>query len=101
MRGVAASATPAATVSVPDTSEWRDWENQCRRCGECCFEKTIDRYGCVHTTAVPCRFLDIHERTCRVYDQRQELEDDCVQLTPENIDTLHWLPASCAYRLES
>lgn len=80
--------------------ELRDWENRCQRCGECCFEKTIDRYGCVHTTPVPCRFLDIHERTCRVYDQRLELEDDCVQLTPENIDTLHWLPTTCAYRSE-
>ena len=23
---------------------------------------------------------------------------DCIQLTPELLDTIHWLPPSCAYR---
>lgn len=98
MKGAAVFATPVASVSVPDPTTLKEWESRCRRCGECCFEKTIDRYGRVHTTMVPCRFLDLHERTCRVYAQRQELEEDCIQLTPENIENLSWLPATCAYR---
>ncbi len=75
-----------------------DWEDICQRCGECCFEKKIDDKGTVVTTAVPCRFLDIHDRTCRIYSQRQQVESDCIKLTPENLADLDWLPAGCAYR---
>lgn len=75
-----------------------DWENLCHKCGECCFEKKIDAGGIVHTTTIACRFLDIHERTCRIYAKRFQVEDDCLQLTPENISTLDWLPQGCAYR---
>ena len=74
------------------------WEDICQRCGECCFEKTIDAQGTVHTTSVPCRFLDIHSRNCRVYHQRQQAEDDCIKLTAEILPSLVWLPENCAYR---
>ncbi|MCW8860650.1 MAG: hypothetical protein OQK97_13230 [Deltaproteobacteria bacterium] len=75
-----------------------EWETICNRCGGCCFEKKIDKLGTVHTTTVPCRFLDIHERTCRIYSNRLHVEEDCILLTPENISTLSWLPEDCAYR---
>ena len=74
------------------------WEKICRRCGECCFEKKIGANGVIQTTRVPCRFLDIHSRTCRIYPQRLETEEDCIRLTPDNVGTLDWLPESCAYR---
>lgn len=79
------------------TSE--QWEALCKQCGECCFEKKIDRRGRIITTCVPCRFLDIHTRHCRVYHQRFDLEEDCIKLSPDNIATLEWLPQDCAYRL--
>ena len=91
-------AMPVATVSVPDTGTSAQWEERCRRCGGCCFEKSIDSNGRIRTTTVPCRFLDIHERTCRVYDQRHQREEDCIKLTPENVGSLDWLPTTCAYR---
>ncbi len=75
-----------------------EWEALCRRCGACCFEKKITARGEVLTTAVPCRFLDVHERTCRVYATRFRIEKDCIKLTPENIGRLTWLPRECAYR---
>ncbi|MBN1958294.1 MAG: YkgJ family cysteine cluster protein [Desulfuromonadales bacterium] len=74
------------------------WDAICRRCGACCFEKKIDRRGTVLTTSVPCRFLDIHERLCTAYEQRFQVMPDCIQLTPDNISTLKWLPQECAYR---
>ena len=74
------------------------WEAICHRCGECCFEKKIDARGTVITTAVPCRFLDIHDRTCRIYPSRLEVETDCIKLTPDNLPDLEWLPAGCGYR---
>ncbi len=74
------------------------WEAICQGCGACCFEKKIDRQGIVHTTSIPCRFLDIHDRSCRVYPHRLEIEADCIKLTSENIQDLSWLPETCAYR---
>jgi len=74
------------------------WEKLCHRCGECCFEKKIDAKGTIHTTMVPCRFLDIHTRDCRIYHQRLQTEEDCIKLTKDNLTELEWLPAGCAYR---
>jgi hypothetical protein len=73
------------------------WEALCRRCGECCFEKWIDETGRVQPTRVPCRFLDIHSRLCRIYHERTEVEFDCIRLTPEIVPTLDWMPSDCAY----
>ncbi|HEY5672492.1 MAG TPA: YkgJ family cysteine cluster protein [Malonomonas sp.] len=81
--------------SEEDTARW---EAICQRCGDCCFEKTIDERGVVHTLAIPCRFLDIHTRRCRIYHQRLQAEEDCIQLTPENLPELDWMPENCAYR---
>lgn len=78
--------------------EQTGWEALCRRCGLCCFEKDIDSKGRIIATAVPCRHLDIHSRLCRVYQNRQSVEHDCIKLSPENISELSWLPEGCAYR---
>ena len=74
------------------------WEERCRRCGQCCFEKGIDGRGNIIDTAVPCRHLDIHTRLCRIYEKRQLIETDCIKLTPEIVTELSWLPKDCAYR---
>lgn len=105
MKAAAASVTPVAIPSVPDSlseeSKARQWEDLCHRCGLCCFEKGIDGKGRIIATRVPCRHLDVHTRLCRVYDQRQAIETDCIKLTPEIVSTLKWLPESCAYRQPS
>ncbi len=75
-----------------------NWEALCKQCGECCFEKRIDRKGRILTTSIPCRFLDIHTRRCRVYPDRFAHEEDCIKLTPENVPDFDWLPEDCAYR---
>jgi len=75
-----------------------EWDAICKRCGACCFEKKLDHRGTLLTTSVPCRFLDVHERTCKAYERRFQVMDDCIQLTAENISTLTWLPQECAYR---
>jgi uncharacterized protein len=83
-------------MNQPDTTD--PWEAICRRCGECCFEKKLDAWGNVLTTKVPCRFLDIHTRLCRIYHLRHQAEEDCIKLTAENLPELDWLPDGCAYR---
>lgn len=76
----------------------KDWEGLCRRCGECCFEKWVDEDEVIRYTRIPCRHLDIVERSCRVYHKRFEVGEGCVKLTPEVVRRVKWLPKDCAYR---
>jgi len=50
-------------------------------------------------TSVACRLLDLGACRCSNYANRKRLVPDCVKLTPQKIDDLHWMPATCAYRL--
>jgi hypothetical protein len=75
-----------------------EWEGACKRCGLCCFEKSVDLQGRFVTTRTPCRHLDIISRECRVYRKRLEVGEGCVKLTPEIVNSVDWLPVGCAYR---
>ncbi len=75
-----------------------DWDATCKRCGLCCFEKSVDLKGRFVTTRIPCRHLDIISRECRVYDKRLEVGEGCVKLTAELVAKVDWLPECCAYR---
>lgn len=74
-----------------------DWEGICKRCGLCCFEKWVEGDGTVHVTPIPCRYLDVVTRTCKVYHKRFEVDERCVKLTPEVVRSVNWLPEDCAY----
>ncbi|MFW5714445.1 MAG: YcgN family cysteine cluster protein [Brevefilum sp.] len=76
-----------------------EWEVLCDGCGKCCLHK-IDEIesGKILYTRVACQFLDINTCRCRNYARRSELISDCVDLTPELVRKLSWLPESCAYR---
>lgn len=80
-------------TNEPTTS----WERTCRRCGQCCFNKIIEEDGTVYATSIACRFLDIVNRTCKVYHKRFETGEECVRLTPELVRQATWLPDDCAY----
>lgn len=81
-------------------NNWNDptWEERCQQCGACCFEKLIDEDGRIMHTRIPCRYLDIVSRRCRIYERRFEIYPECVKLTPELLPTLRWLPQECGYR---
>jgi uncharacterized cysteine cluster protein YcgN (CxxCxxCC family) len=74
------------------------WEDICKRCGLCCFEKSVDLKGRFVTTRIPCRHMNIVNRECRVYDKRLDVGEGCVKLTPEIVASVDWLPEGCAYR---
>ncbi len=77
-----------------------EWESLCDGCGRCCLLKLEDEdTGRIVNTNVVCRLLDLRTCRCRKYAERQRLVPDCVLLTPQNIDKLKWMPATCAYRL--
>jgi uncharacterized protein len=77
-----------------------EWESLCDGCGRCCLNK-LEEVGSDRTyyTNVGCRLLNA--KTCRCHDYANRLNevDDCVQLTPESLKTITWLPPSCAYVL--
>jgi uncharacterized cysteine cluster protein YcgN (CxxCxxCC family) len=76
-----------------------EWEALCDGCGKCCLHKLEDTdSGRVHTTRVACKLLDLQQCRCGDYAQRLKRVSDCVNLRPDNVKRLAWLPASCAYR---
>ncbi len=76
-----------------------EMESLCDRCGLCCLQKLeYEDTGEIEITAVACRHLDINECVCRIYNTRSISSENCLQITPENIMDLKWLPETCAYR---
>jgi uncharacterized cysteine cluster protein YcgN (CxxCxxCC family) len=77
-----------------------EWESLCDGCGRCCLSKLEEEdTGRIYFTDVGCRLLDGESCRCRDYPNRTSKVDDCVRLTPEVVETIGWLPPSCAYRL--
>ncbi len=77
-----------------------EWESLCDGCGKCCLHKLEDAdTGMIHYTRVVCRYLDQAKCRCTVYPRRKKLVPDCIELTPEEAGSLHWMPSTCAYRL--
>ncbi len=77
-----------------------EWESVCDRCGKCCVLKLEDVDTMeIYYTDVSCKLLDCDNCSCTDYANRKQLVPDCVTLTPDGLDALHWMPQSCAYRL--
>jgi uncharacterized cysteine cluster protein YcgN (CxxCxxCC family) len=77
-----------------------EWESLCDGCGKCCLHKLQDEdTGDIAMTNVACRYLDLDTCRCKDYPNRQRNVSDCVQLTPDVVPALRWLPDTCAYRL--
>ena len=100
----------SAATPEPEVPFWRrkkltemsqeEWESLCDGCGKCCLNKLewIDT-GEVEYTDVACRLLDLETCRCQNYVDRTKHVPDCLVLSPIAVDTLSWLPSTCAYRL--
>jgi len=99
--------------SLPDCNQapfWRtkklkamshqEWESLCDGCGKCCLNKIEDnKTGKIFQTNGACRLLDLKTCRCTDYRHRKKRVPNCVQLSPDLVKTLSWLPRTCAYRL--
>lgn len=88
---------PQKSGTTPEELSPEEWEALCKRCGQCCFEKWVEEDGTIRPTTIPCRFLDIVTRECKVYHKRFDVGEGCVKLTPAVVKTVQWLPPDCAY----
>ena len=77
-----------------------EWEKICCRCGRCCLVKLQDETTDeVYYTRIICRYFNIENHSCREYQNRCRLVPKCLKITPQNINSLTWMPQTCAYRI--
>ncbi|MBX3593647.1 YcgN family cysteine cluster protein [Sphingomonas sp.] len=78
------------------------WEALCDGCGKCCLHKIEDAdTGDLYATNVACRLLDRDAGRCSDYRHRHAYVAECVRLNAGNVETIGWLPRTCAYRLRA
>jgi uncharacterized cysteine cluster protein YcgN (CxxCxxCC family) len=78
------------------------WEALCDGCGKCCIHKLEDaETGELFPTNIACRLLDGATARCKDYRNRRAYVTECVRLTPRNVESIAWLPTTCAYRLRA
>lgn len=76
-----------------------EWELLCDSCGKCCCIRLEDEdTGQIYITDVACKLFDPATCRCTDYPNRSVKVPDCVTLTPDNVEQLHWMPQTCAYR---
>jgi len=79
-----------------------EWESLCDNCGKCCcIRLEDDDTGDIYITDVACKLFDPATCKCTDYANRSKKVPDCVTLTKDNVEQLHWMPQTCAYRLVS
>ncbi|EEA94360.1 hypothetical protein SAMN05444141_101807 [Pseudovibrio denitrificans] len=94
------SHRPFWQTKTLDEMTHEEWESLCDGCGRCCLNKLEDwDTGAIYWTNVACTLLDGTTCRCKNYERRFDTVPDCVQLSPETVRTLKWLPPTCAYRL--
>ena len=82
-----------------DNLSEQEWESICDRCGKCCLVSLQDiDSGEIYHTNILCRYYDIENKLCKVYDKRCQLVPNCLKLDKTNVDKLPFMPKTCAYR---
>ncbi len=85
---------------VREWLRWRkNWDDLCRCCGKCCYERRAERDGSVTIFyQAPCEYLDTETRRCRIYPERLTKCDRCGKVNLRTALFNPTLPEDCAYR---
>lgn len=76
-----------------------EWEALCDGCSICCLEKIEDSVtGKISLTGVACEYLNTATCRCLIYEAREFANPECIELSPDKVHELDWLPETCAYR---
>lgn len=95
----AADGKPFWETKTLEAMTAAEWEALCDGCGRCCLNKLEDEdTGEIVLTRLACALLDIGKCRCSDYANRFQKMPDCINLTPEKVRSLSWLPATCGYR---
>lgn len=82
---------------------WAAWKQQaagftpetlCNKCGRCCYFKEVGETGELRFSKVPCQFLDLGSKLCRVYPIRHKVAPWCVEPL-KNLENDPCLPTDC------
>lgn len=78
----------------------QEWESLCDGCGKCCTNSLEDEEtGELFSTEVACRLFCNQTAQCSDYARRKAKVPECIEITPDNIAELDFLPVTCGYRL--
>ncbi len=81
------------TDQIPEADS--QYENLCRRCGACCYQKVRTDDGEVIITDVPCEYLEVATNLCRVYPERFVKQPLCASARASA--AMKCLPGTCPY----
>ena len=77
-----------------------EWEALCDKCGKCCVIKLEDvDTSKIYYTNISCKLLCTKTANCKNYINRKNIVKDCVVLSYNNLELLHWMPKTCSYKL--
>ena len=101
-----AAVSPGAAQTLPfwktkalEEMTPTEWESLCDGCARCCLLKLEDEdSGEVFLTRLACKLLDVSKCRCSDYANRFAKMPDCIEIDPEKVRKLDWLPTSCGYR---
>ena len=75
-----------------------EWESLCDGCGLCCLHKLEDVETPKSNLRASNVVISVQVANVRVYDERVDIVDDCLNVRDLDPEHYRWLPESCAYR---
>jgi len=76
------------------------WEALCDGCGRCCLKKFSDEESdeLVYTRVI-CSYFSEETSQCGCYEERTKLVPECLNVKDMDMQSVNWMPDTCAYRL--
>jgi len=73
------------------------WEQKCKKCGLCCYEKVITDEFLYIDLDSPCKFLNTKTNTCSVYSYRFKKQKRCRRVNMFRVVFSKAIPKECGY----